>query len=101
MSPFNLSLLILLGGAFPALADWPSRVFAPYIFLGAGDGFKLTDCDDACGLKYYTMAFIIARQEVPAKMPSITKSLPGMAASPWTRTFTKTKLRPFENAAAR
>ena len=31
--------------------------------IGQGDKFKLTDCDDACGLKYYTLAFIIARQE--------------------------------------
>jgi len=42
---------------------WPARVFAPYMYLGANDGFKLTDCDDACGLKHYTLAFIIARQE--------------------------------------
>jgi hypothetical protein len=33
------------------------------MYLGSGDGFKLTDCDDACGLKHYTLAFIIARQE--------------------------------------
>jgi chitinase len=63
MSRFNWPLLLLLGVAFPALADWPARVFAPYMYLGSGDGFKLTDCDDACGLKYYTLAFIIARQE--------------------------------------
>ena len=44
-------------------AEWPARVFAPYMYLGAGDDFKLTDCDDACGLKFYTLAFIIARQE--------------------------------------
>ena len=42
---------------------WPARVFAPYMYLGSGDSFKLTDCDDACGLKHYTLAFIIARQE--------------------------------------
>ena len=44
-------------------ATWPARVFAPYMYLGEGDGFKLTDCDDACGLKYYTLAFIIALQD--------------------------------------
>ena len=44
-------------------AEWPARVFAPYMYIGAGDNFKLTDCNDACGLKYYTLAFIIARQE--------------------------------------
>lgn len=44
-------------------AGWPDRVFAPYMYVGAGDNFKLTDCDDQCGLKYYTLAFIIARQD--------------------------------------
>ena len=33
------------------------------MYLGQGDNFKLTDCDDACGLKYYTLAFIIAKQD--------------------------------------
>jgi chitinase len=48
---------------FSARAEWPARVFAPYMYLGADDHFKLTDCDDGCGLKHYTLAFIIARQE--------------------------------------
>jgi hypothetical protein len=43
--------------------SWPARVFAPYLYLGAGDNFKMTDGDDVCGLKYYTVAFIIAQQE--------------------------------------
>ena len=55
------SLLLALRGT--AFADWPARVFAPYMYIGSGDDFKLTDCDDACGLKHYTLAFIIARQE--------------------------------------
>jgi chitinase len=42
---------------------WPAHVFAPYMYIGSGDTFKLTDCDDACGLKYYTLAFIIADKE--------------------------------------
>lgn len=46
-----------------ARAEWPATVFAPYMYIGAGDNFKLTDCDEACGLKYYTLAFIIVRQE--------------------------------------
>lgn len=46
-----------------ARAEWPAKVFAPYMYIGAGDNFKLTDCNDACGLKYYTLAFIIARRE--------------------------------------
>ncbi len=46
-----------------AKAEWPAKVFAPYMYLGSGDSFKLTDCDDACGLKHYTLAFIIADKE--------------------------------------
>ncbi|HSY17342.1 MAG TPA: hypothetical protein VK815_03370 [Candidatus Acidoferrales bacterium] len=46
-----------------AHAAWPDKVFAPYMYVGAGDHFKLTDCDDQCGLKFYTLAFIIAKQE--------------------------------------
>jgi hypothetical protein len=41
-------------------ADWPAKVFAPYMYIGAGDHFQLTKCDDACGQKFYTIAFIIA-----------------------------------------
>jgi len=59
-----LLLLPALNCAHAAGAPaWPDRVFAPYMYLGSGDNFKLTDCDDACGLKHYTLAFIIARQE--------------------------------------
>jgi chitinase len=37
------------------------------MYLGAGDRFKLTDCDDACSQKYFTLAFIIAdKQHNPA-----------------------------------
>lgn len=65
----TLSAAALVVGLFTAAAraDWPKRVFAPYMYLGTGDNFKLTDCDDAIGLKYYTLAFIIAdRQNNPA-----------------------------------
>jgi hypothetical protein len=41
-------------------AGWPAKVFAPYMYLGADDHFQLTQCDDACGQKFYTIAFIIA-----------------------------------------
>ncbi|HEY2759794.1 MAG TPA: chitinase [Pirellulales bacterium] len=62
-----LALLIALTINFKAVtiarADWPAHVFAPYMYIGSGDSFKLTDCDDACGLKYYTLAFIIADKE--------------------------------------
>lgn len=39
---------------------WPPRVFAPYMYIGAGDNFRLTQCDNACGQKFFTLAFIIA-----------------------------------------
>jgi len=57
--------LSLAAGLFASTvrAEWPARVFAPYMYIGADDDFKLTDCDDACGLKHYTLAFIIALQE--------------------------------------
>jgi len=60
-------LLSLVCLALTARAEWPAKVFAPYMYIGAGDNFKLTDCNDACGLKYYTLAFIIARQESNGK----------------------------------
>lgn len=41
-------------------AGWPAKVFAPYMYIGADDHFKITQCDDACGQKFYTLAFIIA-----------------------------------------
>jgi chitinase len=37
------------------------------MYIGAGDDFKLTDCDDACGQKFFTLAFIIARQDGSGK----------------------------------
>lgn len=55
-----LSLLTL---AAPLHAAWPAKVFVPYQYLGTGDDFKLTDCDDAIGVKYYTLAFIIADKD--------------------------------------
>jgi chitinase len=52
--------------ASTAHADWPKRVFIPYVYLGNGDNFKLTDCDDQIGQKYYTLAFIIADRKTHA-----------------------------------
>lgn len=43
-----------------AMAKWPKRLFAPYLYLGTGDHFRMTACDDAIGLKHYTLAFVIA-----------------------------------------
>ena len=57
------ALLCVLVVSTVARADWPKRVFAPYLYLGSGDGLQMTSCDDACEVKYYTLAFIIARQE--------------------------------------
>ena len=47
-------------------ADWPQRVFAPYVWLGSNDGFQLTECEQATGQKHYTLAFIIADKEAKA-----------------------------------
>jgi hypothetical protein len=55
-----LTAVMLCLGAGGAQAAWPQRVFAPYMYIGADDQFKLSDCDDACKQKYYTVAFIIA-----------------------------------------
>lgn len=66
--PLALVLPLMTGSVVLAHgASWPSRIFAPYMYVGAGDNFKLTTCDDACGQKYYTLAFIIAgKQNNPA-----------------------------------
>jgi hypothetical protein len=63
-----LSIVLVLIPIFAATcADWPAKVFTPYMYIGAGDNFQLTQCDDACGQKFYTIAFIIAdRQGRPA-----------------------------------
>jgi hypothetical protein len=57
---FLVTLLGLGSVAIASAANWPARVFAPYVYIGAGDNFQLTQCDDACGQKFYTLAFIIA-----------------------------------------
>jgi chitinase len=51
---------LLAGVGHQVDAAWPARIFAPYMYVGTGDHFKLTNCDDACGQKFYTLAFIIA-----------------------------------------
>jgi hypothetical protein len=58
-----LLLTFQQAGLFAQPASWPRRVFAPYMYLGSADDFKLTECADACGLKHYTLAFIIAKQQ--------------------------------------
>lgn len=64
---FPLAVIVLSLIANLADAAWPAKVFAPYMYIGAGDDFKLTNCADACGLKFYTLAFIIARQDGAGK----------------------------------
>lgn len=63
-----LSISLVLSSILVATcSDWPAKVFAPYMYIGAGDNFKITECDDDCGQKFYTIAFIIAnRQGRPA-----------------------------------
>ena len=49
---------LLLGLALNSRgAGWPARLFAPYMYIGAGDHFQITQCDDTCGQKYFTLAF--------------------------------------------
>lgn len=58
---FLLAFILTVASITAAFgAEWPARVFAPYMYVGAGDHFQLTQCDDACGQKFYTLAFIIA-----------------------------------------
>jgi hypothetical protein len=58
---FLVPAVIQIGSAFVAAgATWPAKVFAPYMYIGAGDNFQITRCDDACGQKFYTLAFVIA-----------------------------------------
>ena len=63
-----LTLIVTLcAGLETGSAGWPARVFAPYMYIGAGDNFQITQCAEACGQKYYTLAFIIAdRNHLPA-----------------------------------
>ena len=56
-------LLIVTPILISAGAGWPTKIFAPYMYIGAGDHFRLTQCDDACGQKFYTIAFIIADKQ--------------------------------------
>src|SRR5579872_1803677 len=68
-----LAALSLPADPLSARAEWPSRVFAPYMYIGMDDNFKLTDCDDQCGQKFYTLAFIIARMDGRGKSATYQK----------------------------
>lgn len=64
---FLFALLVAGFVVTASAAGWPARVFAPYMYIGADDNFQLTQCDDACGQKFYTLAFVIAdKQNNPA-----------------------------------
>jgi chitinase len=64
---FLFALLVAGLVVTASAAGWPARVFAPYMYIGADDNFQLTQCDDACGQKFYTLAFVIAdRHNNPA-----------------------------------
>jgi chitinase len=43
-----------------AQAAWPTKTFAPYVYLDAGDGIQITNILAATGQKYYTLCFVIA-----------------------------------------
>src|SRR5580704_9610537 len=63
MSRLTACIFVLLSVAAATHAGWPPRVFAPYMYIGSDDNFKLTECDDACGQKFYTIAFIIGDKQ--------------------------------------
>jgi len=64
LGPVSLALAF---GVCSEAGAWPEKVFAPYLYLGAADHFQMTKCDDACGQKFYTLAFIIAdKKGIPA-----------------------------------
>src|SRR5580704_14517667 len=63
MIRFIICLCALISFMSVSHAGWPARVFAPYMYIGSGDNFKLTECDDACGQKFYTIAFIIGDKQ--------------------------------------
>jgi hypothetical protein len=63
VASLGIAFALTTGFSTTTRAEWPARIFAPYMYIGQGDNFKLTDCDDACGLKHYTLAFIIALQD--------------------------------------
>jgi hypothetical protein len=68
MNPIKSIIVLFASVLVTAAAGWPGRVFAPYMYIGAGDHFQLTHCDDACGQKFYTIAFIIAGPD--GKLPA-------------------------------
>jgi Glycosyl hydrolases family 18 len=56
-----VSAVLQIGAVLTAAgAVWPARIFAPYMYIGADDHFQITSCDEACGQKFYTLAFVIA-----------------------------------------
>jgi chitinase len=60
---FTFSLLFPIASR----ADWPTKVFAPYMYVGQGDNFQLMDGYKACGVNHYTLAFLLAKQDRDGK----------------------------------
>ena len=44
-------------------ADWPARVFAPYLYVGSDIKFQIAPYADATGQKNFTLAFLIADRQ--------------------------------------
>lgn len=57
------TLLVFTATVTALAANWPAKVFAPYMYIGAGDNFQITKCEDASGQKFFTIAFIIADKD--------------------------------------
>jgi hypothetical protein len=88
---FSLFITItsLLAASLAARAEWPAKVFAPYMYAGSGDHFQLTHCDDVSGQKFFTLAFIIAD---PSNNPAWYGQIP-MAENYYTNQVTTIRHR--------
>ncbi len=51
---------IALATSSGARATWPRQLFAPYVYVGGHVHFNLARCEEACGQKFFILAFIIA-----------------------------------------
>jgi len=78
--PHFITATVWLAASFFAHAEWPAKVFAPYMYAGSGDNFQLTHCADTTGQRFFTLAFIIAG---PSNYPAWYGKIP-MAANFYT-----------------
>jgi chitinase len=75
MKKFNIiivAMLLLLLPSSSIFGALPSKVFAPYVYVG--QSFSLMDCYNSTGQKYFTLAFIIANGTQPEWDGSIPMS---------------------------